>query len=156
MEQPIAVFEPIRSGNYIVVLISLLFAVIATAFLVYNYKKDISYKNRGYKQLFSLLAFFVIMIATVTAFFSFWAAQKFTTVKVYPQAIETSFGRVNFDDIQKIYIHNNQQVAPLTGTPHGKVVRILIIEEFDRKTHVLSEENYQIDSLLKVLSTLKK
>ena len=156
MEQPIAVFEPMRSGNFSIVLISLLFAAIAAALLFYNLKKDVSYKHKGYKQLFALLAFFVVIIASVTAFFSFWAAQKFTPVTVYAKSIETGFGNAKFKDIQKIYIHNDQEKGVLTGSPHGAVTRILIIEEYDRKTHVLSEENYQIDSLLIVLESLKK
>lgn len=156
MEQPIAVFEPIRSGNYNVVIISLTIAAFALAFLIFNTKKKGALKVRGYQQLFSLLLFFVIIISGVTAFFSFWAAQKFTTVKVFPNAIETGFGKADFDNILKIYIHKDQQKSPLTGALQGAVIRILIIEERDRKTHVLSEENYQIDSLMYVLESLKK
>jgi hypothetical protein len=156
MEQPIAVFEPIRSGNYNIVMISLFFVGIAVAFFIYNLKKDVSYKQKGYKQLFSLLAFFVIIIAATTAFFSYWAALKLTPVKVFSESIETSFGNVDLEDIQNIYILNDQQLAPLSGNPKGDVVRFLIIEEVDRKTHALSEENYDIDSLVQVLNTLKK
>ena len=156
MEEPIAVFDPTRSGNYNIVIISLSIAAIALAFFIYNFKKDVASSKKGYQQLFSLLAFFVIIIAAVTAFFSFWAAQKFTPVKVYTQSIETAFGKVDLKDIQNIYIHKDQQQAPLTGTPKGEITRILIIEEFDRKTHVLSEENYDIDSLIQVLNNLKK
>ena len=156
MEQPIAVFEPIRSGNYSIVFISLFFVLIAAAFFIYNLKKKASPKHKNYNQLFSLLAFFVIIIASSTAFFSFWAAQKFTEVKVYSKSIETGFGTADFDNIQRIYIHNDQQKSPLTAAPEGGIIRILVIEEVDRKTHVLSEENYQIDSLMVVLNSLKK
>lgn len=156
MEQPIAVFEPIRSGNYNVVIISLIIAAIALAFFIFNLKKGFSIRQKGYQQLFSLLAFFVIIIAAATAFFSFWAAQKLTPVKVFAQSIETAFGKVKFEDIQKIYVHDDQQRSRLTGAPEGAIIRILIIEESDRKTHVLSEENYNIDSLLNVLNTIKK
>ncbi len=156
MEQPIAVFEPMRSGNYTIAIISLFFVGIAVLFFIYNLRKDVSYKQKGYKQLFSLLAFFVIIIAVTTAFFSSWAALKLTPVKVFSQSIETSFGNVDFGAIQKIYILNDQQLAPLSGNPKGDIVRFLIIEEVDRKTHALSEENYEIDSLIQVLNTLKK
>jgi len=156
MEQPIAVFEPIRSGNYNITIISLLIAAIALVFLLYNLKKDVTYKYKNYKQLFSLLAFFVIIISATTTFFSFWAAQKFTAVKVFPDSIETGFGKAKFDEINKVYIHNDQQKSLLTNAFEGDITRILIIEEIDRKTHALSEENYDIDSLLKVLNTIKK
>ena len=156
MEQPIAVFEPMRSGNYNIVIIGLLIAAIALVFLIYNLKKDVSYKFKNYKQLFSLLAFFVIIISGTTSFFSFWAVQKFTPVKVFQDSIETSFGIAKFDEINKVYIHNDQQKSLLTNAFEGDITRILIIEEIDRKTHALSEENYDIDSLLKILNTIEK
>lgn len=156
MEQPIAVFEPIRSGNYSAVVISVIIAGIALVFLIFNKKKEGFIRQKGYQQMFSLLTFFVIIIATATAFFSFWAAQKLTPVKIFANSIETAFGKVDFEDIHKIYIHDDQQRSRLSGVPEGAIIRLLIIEESDRKTHVLSEENYNIDSLLNVLNSLKK
>jgi len=156
MEQPIAIFEPIRTGNYNVVYLSLFIATIALAVLLYTFKKKDIFKIKGYQQLLSLLSFFVIIIAASTAFFSFWAAQKFTIVKVFPEAIETGFGTANFDNIVKVYIHNDQQKSSLSGNLEGDITRILIIEERSRKTHTLSEENYQIDSLMQVLENIKK
>lgn len=156
MEQAVAVFEPIRSGNYNLVFIYLLIALIALGGLVYTLKKKVTYRKKMYHQLYSLLAFFVLIIAGVTAFFNFWAAQKFTAVTVFPEAIETPFGTAQFENIQNVYIHNDQQLSRISGEPDGLITRILIIEEFDRKTHVLSEENYDIDSLYKVMERLEK
>ena len=156
MDQPIAVFEPIRSGNYQTIIICLIVIVIALISLVLLNRKNITFKQKGYRPLLSLLSFFAIVIAAVTAFFSFWAAQKLTTVKVFPDAIETGFGKTELANIRQIYIHKDQQRSRLTGSPEGDITHILIIEEMDRKTHALSEENYQIDSLLKVLDALKK
>ncbi len=155
MEQPIAVFEPIRTGNYYNFIISLVVAFIALVFLLFNLKKKGTPTRKGYRQLFSLLSFFVLIIAVVTAFFSFWAAQKFTPVKVFQDAIETGYGNADFNNIVKVYIHNDQQKSRLTRELEGEITRILIIEESDRKTHALSEENYQIDSLFSVLRRLK-
>ncbi len=155
MEQPIAIFEPERTGNYTATIISIAIAILALAFLVFFIKKEFSFRQRAYRQLLSLLSFFVMIIALVTAFFSFWAAQKFTPVKVFQHGIVTSFGKADLKNIAKVYVHEDRQRSRLSGAPEGKAIRMLIIEETDQKTHVLSEENYNIDSILQVLSTLK-
>jgi hypothetical protein len=156
MDQPIAVFDPVRTGNYNVVIICLVFAVLASIFIFFNFKRKTDFIAKRYQQLFSLLAFFILIISLTTGFFSFWAAQKFIPVKVYSDSVETGFGKAAFENIAKVYIHNDQQKSPITAAPQGEITRILIIEEIDRKTHALSEENYNIDSIMQVFKTLKE
>ena len=155
MEDLIAVFEPNRSGNNILTLVCIVLAVLALGFLVYNQRRTVSPEKRSMAQLFSLLAGFVILIAIGTGIFSFWAGQKSIPVKVSTNAIETLYGKTNLDDINQLYIHYDQKLSPISGKLQGDSTRLLMIIENDGKTHVLSEENYPIDSIAKVLRKLE-
>ena len=155
MEDLIAVFEPERSGNNQLAIICLLLAVLALAYLIYNQRRVTKPENRNLKQLMSLLAAFVILIALGTAVFSYLAGQKFVPVKVFSKHIETSYGKSDLEDIQQLYIHNDQKLSPVSGKLEGDSTRLLMIVELKGKTHVLSEENYDIDSLMRVLRKLE-
>ena len=103
-----------------------------------------------------MLLFFGILIFGTTGLLNFVNSLNLKTVKFYSDILETPQGRISYDDIQSAYIYVDKPFT-LTQTPDQPTAtknrRLLIIEEYNKKTHVLSEENYQLEE---ILTTLKK
>lgn len=103
--------------------------------------------------LIAMLAFFAMIMAAGTAFFSFWSMQKTGPVYVYENSIVTPYGEAKYANISKAYIEMNNQQALLNPGNTTSSVRMLFLEERDGKMHVLSEDNYEIDKILKEIRT---
>jgi len=154
------IFEPVNESNYTLATVCLLLAIASIIALVFYNRKPqkveavIDEKTaiaNKYKPLFSMGLFFVFLLCISTAFFSWLAAKKTTKVIVSEQFIETPFGKVDWGQIQRIYVHEDQRVAPFSGREVGEVTKILTIIEISGKTHALSEENYDINAIGKAI-----
>lgn len=163
--QPLTnVFEPVNTSNYILASICSVIAVISIiALIIYNRKATTpdkntaqEYKPNRFKPLLSLGLFFIFLICASTAFFSWLTTKKITTVTINDEFIETPYGKTTWDNIQKIYIHEDQTVAPFSGRKVGEVTKILTIVEIDGKTHALSEVNYDLNEIGKAINAVQK
>jgi hypothetical protein len=158
------VFEPINSGNYTLAIICAVIAITSIITLIlYNKKpqpkpsfEDTSdYQPNRFKPLASLGLFFIFLICITTAFFSWLTTTKVTTVTINKDFIETNFGKVNWSNIQNIYVHEDRTVAPFSGQEVGKTTKILMIVEMGGKTHALSELNYDIKEMSKTIQQIR-
>lgn len=147
METPLYTFEAVHDSNHLSFLIALLFAIIALGGLIALLRRKVARENHNRNMLLALLTFFVFLIAASTAFFSWLAAKKIGTVAIYPDAIETSYGRAAFEHIRNAGFKDDKQPSLINPNISRKTTKLLIIEESDGKTHVLSEENYEIPKI---------
>lgn len=153
MGDPIVIFDSVNTSDNNSFWGSLIVAVVAGIGLYFILRQ----KNTGdaYRRqmLIAMLAFFAMIMAAGTAFFSFWSMQKTGPVYVYENSIVTPYGEAKYANISKAYIEMNNQQALLNPGNTTSSVRMLFLEERDGKMHVLSEDNYEIDKILKEIRT---
>jgi len=158
METPLRSFEPYLYGINILSIIFLSLTLIFAILLYFQNKKKVPYYEKKRKRVFSMLLAFGVMIFSVTTILNMVNTWNLKTVKFYSNAIETPMGKVEFDDIQSAYIFVDKPILLTQNNeqPKSKNSRMLIIEEYSRKTHVLSEENYPIENILELLNQIRK
>ena len=158
METPLHSFEPsLNEFNSLTLLFFSLTLIFGIA-LYFQNKRKVPYYEKSRKRVFSMLLFFGLILFGATGILNLANTLRLKTVNFYANAIETPQGKISYDDIRSAYIfmdkpllmNQNDQPAP----PQNN--RMLIIEEYSRKTHVLSEENYQIEDILKTLKQIRK
>lgn len=153
--ESIQTFEPLTQeldGQFAAFLV--LAVVVAIALYFYN-RKEIPYERRTQRQMISMLGFFVILISIGSAFFSWLTTYKLRTVSISKEAIETPYGIAEIDNIRTTYFYMDEQKARFGNTVLD-TTRFLIIEEYGKKSHALSEENYDIWKIRKVLLDLTR
>jgi len=159
MESPLHSFEPSLYGINTLTIVFLSLTFLLAVLLYFQNKKKVPYYEKKRKRLYSMLLFFGILIFGTTGLLNFANSLNLKTVKFYSDNIETPQGRIKYDDIQSAYIYVDK---PFTLTQNSqnpsstKKRRLLIIEEYSKKTHVLSEENYQVDEILTTLKKISK
>ena len=150
MEVPVYIFEPITFKATLITVIFAFLSISILGFLIYLNKKEMSYDEAKRRGLFSILLGIAFLITTSTAVLNFWNSQKFKTIKLYKDSIETPRGKIAFEDIQNAYIYIDKPMT-ITTPPHDSLMnydRLLILEEFDKTSHVMAEENYPIEDIL--------
>jgi hypothetical protein len=130
----------------------LLAIVLGIALWWYNRKK-LAYPKRKQQQMLTMLGAFFILIALGSAFFSWLTMTKIKTVTISEEAIVTPYGKAQIDNIRNAYFYLDKQSSRFSKEMVLDTVRFLIIEEYGRnkKTHALSEENYDIVEIRKIL-----
>jgi len=163
LDTKVYAFEPVNSSNSTLAIFCAVLAICAIALLIYYNRKqaekastEVTENQKRLKPLLSLGLFFVFLISSTTAFFSWWATKKVSSVKVTTEYIETAYGKTNWENIQRIYVHEDQKVAPFSGKSVGEVTKILMIIELDGKTHALSELDYDLNAIGKAIKALQK
>lgn len=137
-------FESNSSDQYLLSIICGLIALACAGFIFYLSRQP----QKRETPIYQLLLGFGIMIALGTAFFSWLSTTKLDTVKITAQGIELPEGKVKWNKIDRAYLHFDQQLQPFSGLPKGDTTRFLmIIERGSGKTHVLSEEDYEIEKI---------
>jgi len=159
MESPIHSFEPSLFGINSLTIVFLSLTFLLLILLYFQNKKKVPYYEKKRKRLYSMLIFFGILIFGTTALLNFVNSLNLKTVKFYSDNIETPQGRIGYDDIRSAYVYVDKPFTITQNNPKTsglKERRLLIIEEYNKKTHVLSEENYQIDEILTTLKSFRK
>ncbi len=144
---PTVIFESTNSGNITLSILCILIAGLALGFVVYNNRRPVSdSRQQHYRSLISMLLGFVALIGIGTAVFSWLTAKRLDAVVMSEAGVLTSEGLAKWDNIDRIYFHEDRQVQPFTGNEVGDPVKMLmIIEKVTAKTHVLSEEHFNIE-----------
>jgi len=105
MEVPVYIFEPITFKATLITVIFAFLSISILGFLIYLNKKEMSYDEAKRRGLFSILLGIAFLLTTSTAVLNFWNSQKFKTIKLYKDSIETPRGKIAFEDIQNAYIY---------------------------------------------------
>jgi hypothetical protein len=108
-------------------------------------------ETRNYRMLGAMLLFFGFLIGAVMTIFSWWSTQKLSVVRIYADRIETPYGSASFDRIKNAAIETERERSFVNPNLTTDSFRLLIIEETDGKTHVLSEENYDLPAIMQRL-----
>jgi len=158
MDTPIHILEPI---TFMATLITAIFTILSLAILgllFYLNKKEMSYDEAKRRGLYSILLGIALLLTTSTAVLNFWNSFKFKPIKLYADAIETPRGKVNLKDIQNAYIYVDRPMTISTPPPDSLMNydKMLVLEEFDKTSHVMSEENYPIEDILEKLRAIVK
>lgn len=146
-------FQPITTELDQQMVAFLLLAIGLSIALWWYNRKKLEYPKRKQQQMLTMLGAFIVLISLGSAFFSWLTTQKIKTVTIDKEAIVTPYGKAEIDKIRTAYFYMDKQSSRFSQEMVLDTVRFLIIEEFGRnkKTHALSEENYDIVEIRKIL-----
>jgi len=148
-------FEAANSGAYTNFVLSVIAAVLGIGGMLYVLRREASREQRHLNIVIAMLLFFLFLIGSSTAFFSYMRLRKVGPVDIYEAGMKTPYGKVQFADIRNAEIITDEEPNVLSGST-GRRTRILTIIERDGKTHALSQEDYPIQEILaKMKQTLK-
>ncbi len=151
MEDIIFSFEPHTRELNLFLYTGILFSVLGMIGFVYALKKN--------KKLLLLFSGFIGVIALGTAIFSGLTRERLITVQLYKNGITTPRGAVTFDKIKTIKLEELKEHSKYPVQRGGEFIsidtaRVILVEEYDGKIHLISEENYPLDSIFNVLGLL--
>ena len=148
MTEALYTFQPDLSDSYSTLITGLVIGLGGLAGALYLLKVPGSRENRTFRQLGAMLLFFGFLIGAGMSLFSWWTTRKLSPVVLYPDAIETPFGRAEFDQIENAYIKEELQKSFIKPSIPTGSYKVLIIEEIGGKAHALSEENYDLPEIM--------
>lgn len=102
---------------------------------------------------------FIGIMALGIAVFSYWKTTKLPAVHLYSTGISTPEGMATFDKIKKIDFMTEEQFSKYPIQRSGKKIaidtmRLILVEEYSGKVHVISEHNYPIHDIFNQLKPL--
>jgi hypothetical protein len=146
MDKPLFIFEPYKQ-SFDFWTVALMGVVAAGLIVMYFYlPKTKLDKNRS--SIVSLLLSFLMVIAGGFVVLRLASKMKLSTVEVYRNHVKTPYGDVRFQDIDDFYIKMEKKAKTLDPNEIIDSTRYFFLMEKSRKTHVLSEGDYLIDSIL--------
>jgi len=140
-------FEAASSGAYTNFVLSIIAALVGIGGMLYLLRREVSREQRNLNIVIAMLLFFLFLIGSSTAFFSYMRLRKVGPVDIYEGGMKTPYGKVAFQDIRNAEIIVDEEPNVLSGNT-GRRTRILTIVEKDGKTHALSEEDYPVQEIL--------
>jgi hypothetical protein len=140
-------FEAANSGAYTNFILAIIAAVLGVGGTLYLLRRKVSREQRNLNIVIAMLLFFLFLIGSSTAFFSYMRLRKVGPVDIYEAGMKTPYGRVQFADIRNAEIIIDEEPNVLSGSA-GRRTRILTIIERDGRTHALSEEDYPVQEIL--------
>lgn len=158
MEVPVHIFEPITFEATLITVIFTILSIGILGFLIFLNKREMTYDEAKRRGLYSILLGIALLLTTSTAVLNFWNSLKFKPIKLYQDSIETPRGKVAYEDIQNAYIYIDKPMT-ITTPPADSLMkydRLLILEEFDKTSHVMAEENYPIEDILEKIKSFAK
>jgi hypothetical protein len=150
-------FEPINGGLDPAFWVALMITIVALGALFWLMRVwEPEGRTRAYRPLAQLLVFIVILLAGGTALFTGWTSLKLIPVTVSEESVVTSYGEAKFANIRQIYMHKDQEKSLVNPALTVRTTMMLIIEEKDGKTHILSEAHYELGPILKAIDEQRK
>ena len=146
-------FEPMQDSSAITLWTGAIVGLVGIGLCAWLLFKKAEGLARQRNIILAMLFFFLSMIALGTSFFTFWTQQKTGPVLIYADAVESSFGKTYFKDLKDASITVAGSKSLVNPNQQRNATRLLLIEQYDGKVHVLSEENYHIETILNKLRT---
>ncbi len=139
-------FEPLRSFFWSTTSLSVLVVLVGIALMVYLTKTKTIDKN--YRNIFSMLAFFAVMMAAGSAIFSWFFGERIGPVKIVDSGIESAYGLTSFEEIKNIVISidkGKSTLVPQVGTDGDKQLLVLLNSG---NRLIFSKANYPIEQMV--------
>jgi hypothetical protein len=146
MNKALFTFEPFKQ-SFDFWTVFLMGIVAVCLMLIYFYIPKIKL-DKTRLNIFSMLLGFLAVIAGGFVVLRLASKMKLTTVEIYNNHIKTPYGDVRFQDIDDFYIKIEKKAKILNPNEIIDSTRYFFLMEKNRKTHVLSEGDYLIDSIL--------
>jgi len=151
MNEIIATFDPIHTGLSKDLMTFGILTIVMLIILVIGNRVKVGYEQRHYKNILLMLTFFAALICGGATFFTWLTSVKLTPVVMRVQNMDTPYGTVDYTDIRNAYYYQDKQTAKYAADKVIRQTQFLIIDEISRKSHALSEENYDIDAIFSLL-----
>ena len=139
-------FEPLRSFFWSTTSLSVLVVLAGIGLMVFLTKAKTIDKN--YRNIFSMLAFFAVMMAAGSAIFSWLFGERIGPVKIVESGIESPYGTTSFEEIKNIVISINKDkstLVPQVGTDGDKQLLVMLNSG---KRLIFSKNNYPIQQMV--------
>ncbi len=151
MNEIIATFDPIQTGLSKDMVTFGIITIILLLSLIIGSRVKPKYEHRHYKNMFLMLLFFGTLISGGATFFTWLTTVKLTPVVMRVQDMDTPYGTVDYTDIRNAYYYQDKQTGKYAKEKVIRETQFLIIDEINKKSHALSEENYEIDKIFSLL-----
>lgn len=153
MDEVLYSYAPNISEHNFYFLLGILVFLVCVGLFVFSFKKN--------KQLLLLFSGFIGVTAFGVSVFSYITAKnKLSTVQLYKNGLSTAEGKkISFDDIRKIDMVEEEEHSKYPIHRDGKPVtidtlKLIVIEEYSGKSHILSEHNYPLKEVFGKLKIL--
>lgn len=151
MDIPLQVFKSNQQTELLTIGLGVLAVVVSIGVLIWLKRGLSSYEYRHYRQLGQMLSgiFLIIGLGVVTG--TLYNLGQLSPVKIYPDSVETGYGKVEFKDLKYVYIERamkNSFVAPSVAVD---TTLLAYFEEKSGRSYVLSEDNYEVEAIVKTI-----
>ncbi len=150
MDKPLYTFESFKHTTDLV-LVWTFGTLFIMAFLAYVVKKK-SKLDVNRRNILVMLCFFIGILAAGTAAFRLISMWKLKPVEIYNNRIVTPYGTAPLNNIRDFYIKIERHYKMIDPSAIKDSARYFFLLERNDKTHVLSEGDYQVDSILSKLN----
>jgi O-antigen/teichoic acid export membrane protein len=150
MDKPLYTFEPMKHATdwVLVGTFCLVALMLFMTYLIKKYSKlDVNRRN-----VLIMVCFFIGIIAAGTAIFRLISMWKLKPVQIYSHRIETPYGTAELNNVRDFYIKIERHYKPMNPDAVTDSARYFFLLERNDKTHVLSEGDYEVDSILAKLN----
>ncbi|MBL7818398.1 MAG: hypothetical protein JNL70_25530 [Saprospiraceae bacterium] len=146
MDKPLYSFEPFKQTTDWVLVLTI--GIVLLMLLVGLWVKKKSTLDTNRRSMLMMIFFFIGTIAAGTTFFRLFSMWKLKPVSIYNNRIETPYGAAPFNNIRDFYIKLERHYKPMNPNEIQDSARYFFLLERNDKTHVLSEGDYPVDSIL--------
>jgi hypothetical protein len=152
MDKPLYTFEPIKHNTdpLLVVTGTALLCLLTAIFYLYkNERLETARRN-----LLILILSLICLVAVSTIAFKLLSLWKLKAVNIYNDKIETPYGTTPLSNVKDFYIKLERKYRTLQPDVAIDSARYFFLLERNDKTHILSEGDYPIDSILSKLNNV--
>ncbi len=108
------------------------------------------------RMLTAMLCFFLALLGTGAALFSWLSMRRLTDVTLYADRLETGYGTIALADIQQVKVETAGRASLVDPGRYRSETKLLFISERNGKVHVFPEKVYDIQAILGELDKLRK
>jgi hypothetical protein len=152
MDKPLYIFHPLEQSVDKVLYLSL--SVLVLSFSAGYYFGVLSKMERNRRLSALMIVFFIGAIAAGTTGFRLFSKARIRPIQLFTNRIETPYGIVSLTNIRDYYIKLERHFQTMNPTVVRDSARYFFLLERSDKTHVLSEGDYPIDSILVKMNEL--
>lgn len=151
METALHTFEPNLSQEYFNLALAVGVFLLALLGLFLLFRKKASYEERNRQRLLQMLAGFATIIALGVSVGILYNISILQPIRIYSDSVETGYGKVKFDDLKAVYLHQAQERSFVSPDIEVSSAHLLYMEEKRGKAYLFSPENYDVETIVRTL-----